>query len=93
MGNMGCDERMEHTVIGSTVNLAARLTAVARAGEIVIHQPILESIHKTGLYEEIEVKGFSKPVPIRRITRKATENNLTFCSGIDPNDLKQVTTA
>ncbi len=93
MGNMGCEERMEHTVIGATVNLAARLSSVAQPGEIVIHQPILESINKTGLYEEIEVKGFSKPVPIRRITRKATEKNLTFCSGIDPKDLKQVTSS
>ena len=31
MGNMGCTERMEHTVIGATVNLAARLCAAAKS--------------------------------------------------------------
>ena len=91
MGNMGCEERMEHTVIGSTVNLAARLTAAANGGEIVIHQPILESIGKTGLYEEISVKGFSKPVPVRRITKKAATSNLTVCRGITQEELDRVT--
>ena len=32
MGNMGCDARMEHTVIGPTVNLAARLCSQAQEG-------------------------------------------------------------
>lgn len=91
MGNMGCEERMEHTVIGSTVNLAARLTSAANGGEIVIHQPILESIGKTGLYEEITVKGFSKPVPVRRITKKAATSNLTVCRGITQEDFDRVT--
>ena len=91
MGNMGCEERMEHTVIGSTVNLAARLTSAANGGEIVIHQPILESIGKTGLYEEITVKGFSKPVPVRRITKRAATSNLTVCRGITQEELDRVT--
>lgn len=82
MGNMGCEERMEHTVIGSTVNLAARLCSAAKGGEIVIHQDILEPIGKQGVYEEIQVKGFSQPVPVRRLTKSDTTSNLTYCSGI-----------
>ena len=76
MGNMGCAERMEHTVIGSTVNLAARLCTAAKGGEIVIHQEILEHIGKQGKYEEIQVKGFKDPVPVRRLS-KADISNLT----------------
>ena len=87
MGNMGCEERMEHTVIGSTVNLAARLCTAAKGGEIVIHQDILDQIGKQGTYEEIQVKGFSKPVPVRRLTRADTTSNLTYCRGISPIEL------
>ena len=88
MGNMGCEERMEHTVIGSTVNLAARLCAAAKGGEIVIHQDILEPIGKQGAYEEIQVKGFSQPVPVRRLTKSDTTSNLTYCSGIYVDNTK-----
>ena len=84
MGNMGCAERMEHTVIGSTVNLAARLCAAAKGGEIVIHQEILEHIGKQGRYEEIQVKGFKAPVPVRRLSKSDTTSNMTYCRGINP---------
>lgn len=84
MGNMGCAERMEHTVIGATVNLAARLCAAARGGEIVIHQEILEHIGKQGKYEEIQVKGFKEPVPVRRLSKSDTTSNMTYCRGIVP---------
>ena len=83
MGNMGCAERMEHTVIGSTVNLAARLCSAAKGGEIVIHQTILEHIGKQGQYEEIQVKGFKDPVPVRRLSKADTTSNLTYCRGIE----------
>ncbi len=84
MGNMGCAERMEHTVIGATVNLAARLCTAAKGGEIVIHQEILEHIGKQGQYEEIQVKGFKEPVPVRRLTKSDTTSNMTYCRGIVP---------
>jgi adenylate cyclase len=37
-GNMGSAERMNYTVLGETVNLAARLTDQAKAGEILISE-------------------------------------------------------
>ena len=37
-GNMGSADRMNYTVLGETVNLAARLTAEAGAGEILISE-------------------------------------------------------
>lgn len=36
MGNVGSDSRMEYTAIGTTVNLAARLEAIARPQQILI---------------------------------------------------------
>jgi len=36
VGSVGCDERMDYTVIGDSVNMAARLEQMAREGEIII---------------------------------------------------------
>jgi adenylate cyclase len=67
-GNIGSDEQMNYTVIGDTVNLAARLCSHAKPGQLVISE-----IVKTRLSEDvfdfkkkapIYVKGKSKPIQI-----------------------------
>jgi class 3 adenylate cyclase len=35
VGNLGSESRMEYTMIGETVNIAARLEAIARPGQIL----------------------------------------------------------
>ena len=76
MGNMGCEARMEHTIIGTTVNLAARLCSAARPGEVVVQGELIKRVAKdAGLgnalagheTEFIEVKGFSEAVEICRL--------------------------
>ncbi len=67
MGNMGSDARMEHTVIGSPVNLAARLCSQASPGEIVVSATVREELDDAqGLHfsvsEQIRVKGFAAPI-------------------------------
>jgi adenylate cyclase len=62
---------MEHTVIGSMVNLAARLCSAANAGEVVMTSDFTRSAPALGLelpeLEEISAKGFTDPVPCLRI--------------------------
>lgn len=71
LGNMGAQDRMDYTVIGSSVNLCARLCASAKPGQILIRRDLLHSINhapvKIGRIEPMQFKGFSKPLDIAEV--------------------------
>jgi len=66
-GNMGSHDRMNYTVLGATVNLAARLTSEAEAGEILISAPTCRAVGDacavTALGDR-SLKGFSSDVQV-----------------------------
>jgi class 3 adenylate cyclase len=48
-GNVGSEKRMEYTVIGDTVNVAARLESMAQPGQILVSESTRERIGDSGL--------------------------------------------
>jgi class 3 adenylate cyclase len=70
VGNFGAENRMDYTIIGKEVNLAARLEQLADPGEILISYETFSLVKDTVMCRdkgEITVKGFSRPVPIYQI--------------------------
>jgi adenylate cyclase len=73
-GNLGSPKRMEYTVIGDNVNVASRLTALAKGGEILISKQTFESIEDNSRLTVIDrgkvsVKGKKLEITIYNVMR------------------------
>jgi class 3 adenylate cyclase/CHASE2 domain-containing sensor protein len=70
MGNLGASSRMNYTVIGDNVNVAARLYNVAKGGEIIISESTYaecSAIVDVDEREPVAVKGKTKPIAIYNV--------------------------
>lgn len=65
VGNFGAEARMDYTVVGRSVNLAARLEKLAKPGTILVSEAtyqLVKSVLPCEERETIMVKGFAYPV-------------------------------
>ena len=70
VGNFGSDHRLEYTVLGSSVNLAARLESAAEPDTIYISDAtrlLIGDAANSTYVQDITPKGFLRPVPVYRL--------------------------
>jgi class 3 adenylate cyclase len=66
LGRIGFEGRYDYGAIGNVVILAQRLSAEAKAGQILISQRVhaaVEADAETSAVGDLTLKGFSRPVP------------------------------
>jgi class 3 adenylate cyclase len=70
VGNFGSEDRMDYTIIGGEVNLAARLQSHAELGGILMAHETYSLVKDVIQAEElarIQVKGFAQPIRTYRV--------------------------
>jgi adenylate cyclase len=72
IGNIGFEGRMDYDAIGNVTNLAARLCGEAKGGQILTDRKTLSKIEELVEFAgqgELQLKGFSRPVPAFHIVK------------------------
>ncbi len=70
VGNIGCEKRMDYTVIGDNVNLASRLCGLAKGNQVLISEATYQLIRHAVEANElphVHVKGKAEPVKIYEV--------------------------
>jgi len=72
LGAIGFEGRWDYAAIGGVTNLAARLCAEAKGGELLICQRTMASVDEAAELEPVgplSLRGFAQPLPAYRVTK------------------------
>ncbi len=75
-GILGAQQQVAYTVIGETVNLAARLQAMARSGGILVSSRVYQQTRAFFNFQPagtIQIKGFDQPIVVYEATGDRAE--------------------
>ncbi len=92
LGRLGSTDRKDYTVIGDVVNLAARLEAFARPGEVIVDGAAFAQVaeeYPSAQPETLEVRGFAEPVDAYRLGDAKQEKAVVSTQSIDPVVVRQ----
>ena len=101
MGNMGSEDHMDYTVIGDSINVAARLCGAANPGQVLVSRATAEQAGALATWKDIPpvtVKGKDHPISVseplevkgggRRYMRKITEIPIAYSLEGFPDEQK-----
>ena len=65
LGQIGFEGRYDYAAIGTVTNLSARLSSLAKAGQILVSQRVMAGAEEVAVGRSLgplELRGFSKPL-------------------------------
>ena len=81
VGNFGSDLRLDYTILGSPVNLAARLQSMAEVDDMLIDENtknLISSEVETDFVKEYTPKGFVRPIGVYKIMKFKSKKRIGY---------------
>jgi class 3 adenylate cyclase len=79
VGNFGSDQRMDYTIIGAEVNIAARLQSIAEPGGIIMSYEtfvLVSDMVRAHSLDPIKLKGISRPIMPYALARSDSDDEV-----------------